>query len=136
MDHKPSNTNILHVLAGLVIGAILATIVVNGTVTKKANQNTSGVTMQMPVANDELSSKTGDELDKAFITQMITHHQGAILMAEEAKNKANHQEIKTMANAIITAQTNEINQMKEWYKTWFGTDLMAEDMNPSAPMSH
>ena len=31
----------------------------------------------------------------------------------------NSQEIKDMAHAIITAQTAEISQMKEWQKTWY-----------------
>jgi len=67
---------------------------------------------------NELEGKTGDEFDKAFIEQMIPHHQGAIEMAKQAKANALHQEIKDMADDIISAQTSEINMMKSWQSSW------------------
>lgn len=66
----------------------------------------------------ELTGKTGDEFDEAFIDEMIDHHQGAIDMANLAKTSAKHQEIKDLANDIISAQTTEINLMQGWQKTW------------------
>ncbi len=66
-----------------------------------------------------LSGKTGDEFDKAFLAEMTVHHEGAVSMAEAALASAKHQEIKTMAQAIITAQNGEIAQMKEWQKNWY-----------------
>lgn len=66
-----------------------------------------------------LNNKTGDEFDKAFISEMILHHHGAIDMANAALKNAKHQEIKDLANAIISAQTKEINQMKEWQQAWY-----------------
>ena len=65
-----------------------------------------------------LSGKTGDDFDKTFIEQMIPHHQGAIDMAKLAQKSAFHQEIKDMADDIISAQTNEINMMKNWQSSW------------------
>ena len=66
-----------------------------------------------------LSGKTGDEFDKAFLSEMIEHHEGAIEMAKAAQQNAKHQEIKDLANAIISAQTSEINQMKAWQQAWY-----------------
>lgn len=66
-----------------------------------------------------LENKTGDEFDKAFLSEMILHHQGAIDMANAALKNAKHQEIKNLANDIISAQTKEINQMKEWQQAWY-----------------
>lgn len=66
-----------------------------------------------------LSGKVGDEFDRAFIAEMIVHHEGAVSMAQAALASAKHQEIKTMAQAIISAQTSEIAQMKEWQKNWY-----------------
>jgi uncharacterized protein (DUF305 family) len=40
-------------------------------------------------------------------------------MANAALKNAKHQEIKDLANAIISAQTKEINQMKEWQTNWY-----------------
>lgn len=80
--------------------------------------------MGMSGAMDDMMSgldgKTGDVFDKAFLSEMIMHHQGAVQMAEAALKNAKHQEIKDMANAIITAQTSEIKQMQDWQKVWYG----------------
>lgn len=70
-----------------------------------------------------LSGKSGDAFDKAFIEEMVVHHEGAVDMAEAALQNANHQEIKDLANAIIEAQNGEIAQMRSWYKNWYGTEL-------------
>lgn len=66
-----------------------------------------------------LEGKTGDEFDKAFLSEMIAHHQGAIDMANLALKNAQHQEIKDLAQKIITAQNAEIEQMKQWQQTWY-----------------
>jgi uncharacterized protein (DUF305 family) len=50
---------------------------------------------------------------------MIVHHEGAVEMAEAALEHAKHEELKTMANAIISAQTSEIAQMKQWLRDWY-----------------
>jgi uncharacterized protein (DUF305 family) len=73
--------------------------------------------------NAGLVGKTGDDFDAAFIAEMITHHQGAIDMANTAKTSAKHAEIKQMADAIISAQTKEIDQMREWNRMWFNAEV-------------
>ena len=72
--------------------------------------------MQMSV--DNLENKTGDDFDKAFIDEMIVHHQGAIDMARLAAQNAQHVEIKQLSTDIITAQEKEIEQMKQWQRAW------------------
>lgn len=74
--------------------------------------------MTMGDMTDMLKGKTGNDFDKAFIEGMIVHHQGAIDMAKAAQVSAGHAEIKTMANAIISAQQSEIDMMKQWQKAW------------------
>lgn len=64
-----------------------------------------------------------NNLDKHFIEQMIPHHDGAIAMANLALQKATKPEIKTLARAIIQSQTKEIQDMRSWYKDWFGKDV-------------
>jgi uncharacterized protein (DUF305 family) len=73
----------------------------------------------MASMNAELKGKTGDAFDQSFITEMIMHHQGAVEMAQLALTNAKHQEIKTLANAIISAQNKEIADMKAWQKAWY-----------------
>ncbi|MGF1590601.1 MAG: DUF305 domain-containing protein [Pleurocapsa sp.] len=57
--------------------------------------------------------------DLRFIDSMIMHHQGAINMAEEALTKSQRPEMKTLAQDIIAAQKQEIEQMKQWRTAWY-----------------
>lgn len=84
----------------------------------KSETHHSDMAEQMQKMNDMLKMKTGDEFDKAFLSHMIMHHQGAIDMANMAKQNAKHEEIKKMADDIIQAQKQEIEKMKEWQKSW------------------
>lgn len=74
--------------------------------------------MSMQEMSDTLQGKTGEQFDEAFITLMIKHHEGAIDMANLAKTNASHQEIKELADDIISAQTKEIEMMQSWQKEW------------------
>lgn len=69
-----------------------------------------------------MSSGDAMSLDKQFIDMMVPHHQAAVAMAEVALARAEHAEIKGRANDIISAQNGEISQLKDWRKTWFGSD--------------
>ena len=77
-----------------------------------------GMGSSMNQMMESLGGKTGDDFDEAFISAMIAHHEGAIEMAEEALVSAKHDEIKNLAEDIISAQTSEIEQMMEWKNTW------------------
>jgi uncharacterized protein (DUF305 family) len=63
--------------------------------------------------------------DQHFIVMMIPHHEGAVAMADLALSRAQHPEIKKLAEAIKTSQTREIQQMRTWYKQWYGTEVPA-----------
>lgn len=141
MDKTTSNQGILYGVIGLLLGIVLTVLVVNnqayGTMRMMGmdgasnmmqrgmmDENNNGMMgMSMMEMNDELKGKTGDDFDKAFISGMITHHQGAIDMANAAKTNAKHDEIKKMADDIISAQSREIDQMEQWHKDWYGTDV-------------
>jgi uncharacterized protein (DUF305 family) len=78
-------------------------------------RNTTGMSIDMgpmSVAKGEAS------YDLRFIDAMIPHHEGAIAMAKEAKAKAEHSELKTLSDAIIAAQTAEIDRMRAWRAQW------------------
>lgn len=57
--------------------------------------------------------------DKRFMDLMIVHHEGGIKMAKDALNKSERPEIKEMAQQIIDSQEKEIQQMKDWEKSWY-----------------
>ena len=61
--------------------------------------------------------------DARFIVMMIPHHQGAIAMAELAASRSRRPEIKALAQRIITSQSREIAQMRQWYRQWYGGDV-------------
>tara|TARA_B100000242_G_C43044630_1_gene487498 strand:- start:1477 stop:2130 length:654 start_codon:yes stop_codon:yes gene_type:complete len=67
---------------------------------------------------NKLQGLTGEEYDKEFLKQMIVHHEQAVEMSKYAADNAKHQEVKDLASAVISAQTTEINQMKQWQKQW------------------
>jgi len=77
-----------------------------------------GMMNNMANMTAELEGKTGDEFDKAFIEQMIMHHQSAIDMAAPGEQNAQRQEVKDLTKAIVAAQTKEIQQMKQWQQKW------------------
>lgn len=70
--------------------------------------------MQKDTTSQSLTDKIGAEFDKAFIVVMTEHHNKAIEMAKLAKEKSNRREILDLADNIISAQTNENDQMKSW----------------------
>ena len=61
-----------------------------------------------------------DQFDLRFINAMMPHHQGAVVMAKEALEKSDRPEIKKLAQDIISSQTQEIAQMQQWKKAWYG----------------
>lgn len=81
--------------------------------------NDMSMASMMADMNAALAGKKGEIFDKAFIDEMIIHHQGAINMAKLALTNAKHQEIRDLSNEIISAQTKEINQMMEWKSSWY-----------------
>jgi uncharacterized protein (DUF305 family) len=90
----------------------------NNMMSKKNMMMNHSMDTTMQMMSDSLKGKTGDAFDKAFLSEMIVHHQGAIAMAEMALQNSNHEEIKNLAHDIITAQTEEIAQMKKWQEAW------------------
>jgi len=67
---------------------------------------------------NKLKSLTGEAYDREYLRQMILHHEQAIEMSVDADTNAKRQEVKDLAQGVITAQTAEIKQMKQWQKEW------------------
>jgi uncharacterized protein (DUF305 family) len=143
MNHQPILYSVIGLLAGVVIAGFTASYAVNhnnssimGTfgmhytsdVSKTAGGTAMGNDMMdhtapagdMSMNNmiSELNGRTGDDFDKAFLTEMVAHHQGAIEMAKLVSAQAKHQELKDLANNIISAQSSEITKMQAWQKNW------------------
>lgn len=82
----------------------------------------------MPMTEDMKSSMmmagdlgaADDQFDLRFINAMIPHHEGAVVMAQEALEKSTRPEVKELAQAMIDAQQPEIEQMQQWRQQWYG----------------
>ena len=61
------------------------------------------------------------DFDKAFIDAMIPHHQGAIRQARIVLGETEDGELRALAEAIIEAQSREIEQMNRWRERWYGS---------------
>jgi uncharacterized protein (DUF305 family) len=57
--------------------------------------------------------------DLRFIDSMLPHHQGALVMAQEAIQKSKRPELVKFAKNIIAEQKQEIAQMQQWRKQWY-----------------
>jgi uncharacterized protein (DUF305 family) len=62
--------------------------------------------------------QNGRYSDERFIDAMIPHHQGAIEMAQVAREKSSIPDIKHLAENIVSAQQREIEQRKQWREQW------------------
>lgn len=70
----------------------------------------SGMLSADDVAN--LATLRGAEFDRAWTEAMIAHHEGAIEMALDVQLNGANMAVKTLADAIVTGQEAEIDEMK------------------------
>jgi uncharacterized protein (DUF305 family) len=66
-----------------------------------------------------LQGKSGEAFDKAYLSQMIAHHEAAVQMAKGALTTATKPETKQEAQKIVDSQTKEVAQMTGWLQTWY-----------------
>src|SRR3989344_955698 len=116
MNNNNQNSKVLYGIGGIIIGVLLVSVI-----TPMFRYGGYGM-MNWRNSSVDQNAQAGT-IDKHFIEQMIPHHDGAIAMANLALQKAKRPEIKTLATAIITAQTAEIQSMNGWYQDWFGSTV-------------
>jgi uncharacterized protein (DUF305 family) len=66
--------------------------------------------------------ENGKYSDERFIDAMVPRHQGAIAMAQVAREKSKNPRVKELAENIMSAQQTEIEQMKQWHEQWYPED--------------
>ena len=59
-----------------------------------------------------------NDADTMFAQMMIVHHEGAIEMADLAVEKADSEEVRSLAERISAAQGPEIEKMTSWLEAW------------------
>lgn len=72
----------------------------------------------------DLTGLSGDQLDRAFLRDMLPHHMTAVMMSQQliVRGGTAHQEVGRMATSIRNEQHAEIFQMSQWLRDWFGAD--------------
>jgi len=80
-----------------------------------------GMGMGMPGSSTSLDAlRTAPDFDRAFLEQMIAHHRMGVMMASHAQWGSNHPVLRELEQAMVRAQSDEIDQMARWYRQWYG----------------
>jgi uncharacterized protein (DUF305 family) len=82
----------------------------------------NGMMAMMHSSDDTDRLRAAVDFDKTFLEEMIPHHQMAVMMANMLENATGRQEMKTLAQDIISTQLKEIDAMRAWQTQWgYGT---------------
>ncbi|GAA5513031.1 hypothetical protein Dcar01_01756 [Deinococcus carri] len=80
-----------------------------------------------------LAGLSGKAFDRAYLSMMVAHHQGAVDMARAVQGRVKDPQVKAWVADVIREQTREIGEMNTWLKALGGADrqmqsAMAGDM--------
>lgn len=66
-----------------------------------------------------------DEADRAFVEDMVVHHEGAIDMSKRflTGKFEKRPETEALAQEIIDAQTDEVDTLRCWLREWYGAAM-------------
>lgn len=71
------------------------------------------------LADEPLDGRAG-RAEVRFLEGMIDHHQMALDMAADCLEKASTEDVKTICQNVISAQSAEIELMQGWLADWYG----------------
>jgi uncharacterized protein (DUF305 family) len=83
----------------------------------------SGSSMDMHGMDQQMMAHLGasdSTYDQRFIDMMIPHHEGAVMMAQDAESKSTRKELRDFSTKIIADQNSEIAQLRGWRSQWYG----------------
>lgn len=84
--------------------------------------------LHCPMMKGISAPSTASGAEGVFLQAMLPHHEMAIEMARMAAQKAKNPIIKSMANEIIRAQSDEIEKIRAIYQRLFGSKLTPNKM--------
>jgi uncharacterized protein (DUF305 family) len=99
-------------------GAVAFDPCVAGVATPAAGMPQAGMMTGTPAMGSDMAAMMG-QFDLMFIDMMTPHHASAVAMAQVALSRAEHPEIRTLAEDIIASQSAEIEQMRSWRDDWY-----------------
>lgn len=62
---------------------------------------------------DPAELRSAKDFDKEFLTMMIPHHEGAVVMARAELDKGGDKELRAVAANVVEAQEREIKEMRK-----------------------
>lgn len=65
--------------------------------------------------------------DLRYINAMISHHRGAMLLAEQLAQNTTRPEMKTLAQNILADEPKAIAELYSWKKDWYGDTKSVRD---------
>ena len=77
----------------------------------------------------QMLMENGEYSDERFIDAMAPHHQGAVEMAEVALVRAEHPELRQLAQNIIADQSAEIERLRAIKEREFGSSDLPTEMS-------
>lgn len=66
-------------------------------------------------------------VDLRYINAMAAHHRGAMLLAEQVKDKSQRAEVRELAAAILKNEPVLIDELYSWKKQWYKSGQAARD---------
>ncbi len=123
------NKHLTVALAALALGGGVAGCGDDDSTTNSASAPSAPATATTPKPAADAAA-----VDKAFVRQMIPHHQMAVEMAELAQKRGEHAAIKQLADDIVSAQNQEISELEAIAKQLGVTP--AEPMGGGESMEH
>ena len=68
---------------------------------------------------ERMAAMSGAQFEIAFMQSMIKHHEAAVQEGARCIERAWHEELRSLCEDIVVAQTLEIGQMREWLCEWY-----------------
>lgn len=89
----------------------------------------------------DLSQLRGEQLNRAFLEDMLRHHREAVMMSQRLlhHNLVEHQALGPFAQNLANTQSGEMQQIRGWLQNWYGVATpgmggMQGQPHPMSPM--
>ena len=121
----------------LVVAVVVAMIAFMGSSDGGAETMTMGDGQTMATSDMPADAASTDvSFDQAFIDAMVPHHRSAIAMANAALDAGlKEPQLRSIAQAIVDNQQDEIDRMLEWRRQWYGSAELGPDAGDQLGMS-
>lgn len=77
--------------------------------------------VQKRSARSPVASVSTAQFEREFLQNRIAHQQAAVDMTQSCIQKGQHDQLKQFCSELRTREQEELNQLQEWSKTWYGT---------------